>query len=290
MIEYFIKNKNISEVTKIKSLLNSLKERISTQDYNNAFDELEEALPLFDDLKRIALQKHDEQLANSQWVFKCYFHFFANLSSYISLLQEQKYADSWIKLQDCIDNATTVSRFCSQQSYDINYLTNLLYEYEKLYPYTHFLSSEYVYKKSECSICGKSTLDLDCSHLFGELYWGECAHEIISEIEIIQAIAVVENPKDKRCVLNLQNNISELERFKALNYIFPQTDCHLLDFRVKKEIMKKRNKEIPKLGRNEICFCGSEKKFKECCMKNLYYDHHHFQIIYTKKIELLYFN
>lgn len=27
-------------------------------------------------------------------------------------------------------------------------------------------------------------------------------------------------------------------------------------------------REQPKIGRNDPCFCGSEKKFKKCCGKN----------------------
>jgi uncharacterized protein YecA (UPF0149 family) len=33
------------------------------------------------------------------------------------------------------------------------------------------------------------------------------------------------------------------------------------------EILKPIVRETPKIGRNDLCTCGSEKKFKKCCGK-----------------------
>ena len=33
------------------------------------------------------------------------------------------------------------------------------------------------------------------------------------------------------------------------------------------ELLKPIVRETPKIGRNDICSCGSEKKFKKCCGK-----------------------
>ncbi|EPT0384562.1 SEC-C metal-binding domain-containing protein [Listeria monocytogenes] len=290
MIDYFLSKKNINEIQKVIISLNTLKKRITNQDYSNAFKEYKESQSLFKYIKQYAIQNKDEELANAQYIFKCYFLFFANLSSFFLLLQEKKYTKSWIKLQDCIDNSVFFLRFEAKQNYDLNNLSKTLYEYEKLYPYTYFFSSEFIYKRAECSICGKSILDLNCPHIVGELYWGDCAVQIISEIEKFQAIALVENPKDKRCILSISNDRrTEEEKFIALENIFLNFKNHLQTFNIKKTYIKKRDTRVPEIGKNQICFCGSSKKFKKCCMKKMYYNHCHFEITVSKAIQINYF-
>jgi SEC-C motif-containing protein len=47
------------------------------------------------------------------------------------------------------------------------------------------------------------------------------------------------------------------------NFVMEKNAWHYLDGDVSD------NAEIDKPKRNELCFCGSEKKFKQCCMKAL---------------------
>ena len=61
---------------------------------------------------------------------------------------------------------------------------------------------------------------------------------------------------------------------------------HLEMFSVDTEIVKKKNDTIQKIGRNELCSCGSGKKFKKCCEKKLYYNHENITINRIRTIKL----
>ena len=39
-----------------------------------------------------------------------------------------------------------------------------------------------------------------------------------------------------------------------------------------------KNKEFKKIGRNKLCFCGSGKKFKRCCISKEYIESTHIDI------------
>ena len=112
-----------------------------------------------------------------------------------------------------------VGKFTDEDNrYELTKLYDLLLEYEALYPYKVFCSSEYIIEEASCSICGKSVLGLDCPHIKGELYWGEPAVHNITKIKEFQAVALVSHPEDKRCIIQAADeNISEEEKFRKLD-------------------------------------------------------------------------
>lgn len=291
MFNYFLGKRTLPQVSETLSLLNTLKERISRQDYSKPFDEYHKAEKLFESIKAGAIDVGDEDLANAQYVAKVYFKIFSNLSAYLALIKDKEYEKSWLKLQDCIDCAVHFCRYVpNDQRLEADELIDLFHEYEKLYPYTLFFSTEYTIKANECSICGKSTFDLDCPHITGNLYWGECACVGIKEISEMPAIAIVSHPKDKRCVAHISDDETPEEiRFKSLDKLFPQFENPIQTMEIDSELQQRRNPDVKKQGRNELCLCGSGKKFKKCCIKNMYHDHLHFKISVKNEIQLIHF-
>lgn len=67
---------------------------------------------------------------------------------------------------------------------------------------------------------------------------------------------------------NIFNNCFEIDTYKlhtfSGDYQFAIEENRLVKDPYKKEIMKRG---LKKLGRNEICLCGSQKKYKKCCGK-----------------------
>ena len=75
-------------------------------------------------------------------------------------------------MQDCLDEAKIVGEFVDiKDRKEIPEIVAILLQYEKLYPYRVFASSEYIVSKSHCSICGKSMQSLSC-HIEKENYIG----------------------------------------------------------------------------------------------------------------------
>lgn len=231
-------------------------------------------------LKVTGVETHNESLANASFVMSKLFSMYYNYASYWCQLNEKKYKNSWYSLQDTIDNLLLVSRWSSNRChFNLDALDIHFKELEKLYPYKVFASSEMVITKTKCSICGKDGLDIDCTHIPGNLYWGEMASTIIEDFTF-KAIALVEHPLDKRCIMEIQDdNRTDQEKFKLLDYFISNISNPLMLFKLseQKRFYEKEVKE--KLGRNDRCYCGSGLKFKYCCGKEKYTEGVHFVIV-----------
>lgn len=290
MLNYFLEHRDNQDIDCVCLNLEKLKKRIDNGDYSEPRREYDECKKLFDIIKNIAIEEKNEKLANAQLIFKNYFLVFCNLASYFKLLQEQHYKLSWNALQDCLDDLKFVGKYLELDSRkEIPDIYDLLKCYEKLYPYTVFISSEYIISKSHCSICGKSMQSLSCPHIKGNLYWGEIAVEHIDEIQEFQAACLVSHPEDKRCIIELSDdNRTESEKFKKLEQFLALKLPFLQQFTITSRIETRQRNDIIKVGRNELCSCGSGKKFKKCCGNDLFYKHERNIIKPGKKVEFQY--
>lgn len=275
MLNYFCGYKLLPEVSIICSKLEILKHRIRTDNYEQSFGEYDECKDLFDAVQEQAIKDNNEQLANAQLIYRLYFKTFCHLSVYFKLLNEHKYKLSWDELQDCFDAIKRVGRYLEINARrELPDLYELLEDYERLYPYNTFGSSEYIIGKSHCSICGKYMQSLACPHIKGKLYYGRIATEIIDEIQELQAVCLVSHPEDKRCVIEVaDDNRSEIEKFSKLDQFLSLGLPHLQRFSINKVTEMRERKDIVKVGRNQSCSCGSGIKFKKCCGKDLFYRH-----------------
>lgn len=231
-------------------------------------------------LKAIAVESHNESLANVSFVMKRLFSMYYNYAYYWGQLNEKKYKNSWNSLQDTIDDLLLVSRWCSNRChFKLDTLNIHFKELEKLYPYKLFASSEMVITKTKCSICGKDGLDIDCTHIPGNLYWGEMASTIIKEFTF-KAVALVKHPLDKRCIMEIQDdNRTDEEKFKLLDYFISNVSNPLMLFKLNEQKRFYKKKVEKKLGRNDRCYCGSGLKYKYCCGKEEYVEGIHFVIV-----------
>jgi len=287
MLRYFTKRKDIPQVVEICAALNLLKKRISKTDFTDHRRELDSCSGLFPQIREIAVSEGCEQLANAQFLFREYFVLFSCLSQYFDLLSKKEFKLSWDKLQDCLDAIKHIRKFADDRL-EVDDLYGLLSQYESLYPYTLFGSSEYVISKSHCSICGKSMQSLSCPHIRGNLYWGEPAIEVIDEIATVRAISIVEHPEDKRCILWAADDTrTEEEKFKKLSLFLEMQMPFLQQFTMTSRIELRKKEGLPSVGRNQKCPCGSGKKFKQCCGKDVYYKHERNIISPGKTIALI---
>ncbi len=289
MIKYFLQNKDIEQISKVCDLLNKTKHKLLNDNWENPSEYFESSSNLFSEIKDIAIQRNDEKLANAQFIFKDYFKLFCNLLRYFDMLEKRQYKDSWGKLQDCLDAIKYIGHFTEvDDRLELNNLYDLLVQYEELYPYKIFASSEYVISKSHCSICGKSMQSLDCPHIKGELYWGEPAIECIDQIDYFQAVCIVSHPEDKRCVMELSDDTrSEKEKFLMLDQYLELKQPYLQKVTIK-EIKEQRIREdIEIVGRKQLCPCGSGKRFKHCCGKNMYYEHTRYVVTPLSVVDII---
>ena len=290
MLKNFESHCELEEVRIVCNKLCSLKKRIEKGNFNNPFKEYKDCNNIFDGIKTKAINMEDETLANAQMIYRHYFKFFSTFASYHLRLIENRYKNSWDILQDCLDEAKIVGEFVDiKDRKEIPEIVAILLQYEKLYPYRVFASSEYIVSKSHCSICGKSMQSLSCPHRKGKLYWGDFAIEMIDEIKELQAVCLVSHPEDKRCIIELQGDgdIPEKEKFKKLDEFVKLKINPLQNFEIETKIEQRRDTKIQKANRNDLCPCGSGKKFKRCCINRMYYKHERNIILPLCKVKLM---
>lgn len=288
MLNYFVEQNEIEQVKFICITLNDAKKQFQNGDYSAVTESFEKCKQYFCEIKEFAIKKGDELLANSQFVFKEYFLLFCELAKYFELLYSREYKLSWNKLQDCFDIIKYIGRFTDPDSrFELPELYDLLIEYERLYPYKLFCSSEYIIEEATCSICGKSVLGLDCPHIKGNLYWGEPAIHNILKIKEFQAVAIVEHPADKRCIIEVSDEtINEIEKYQKLSSFVDLNLPPLQMFSIDCKIETRMDNNYRGIPRNELCPCGSRKKFKKCCYSKLYYPHYRFIVTPMQVIQL----
>lgn len=222
-----------------------------------------------------------DEVLNELYILKRLVDIFTNYTEYWRCIVYGEFSESWVKLQNCIDYLKTVNKFVSRpDSIAVAFFENQLLELEKLYPYNVFFSIGVTVEMIECSICGKDIDSLDCQHYRGELYRGKMALGIVRNTVQCDHIAMVKHPADKRCVVTYENGGSQFNAVRYLSNLVNQKalsplSFHHLDFK-KIKIM---NPDAISQGRNDLCACSSEKKFKKCCSDKEFIEKDHMDII-----------
>ncbi len=206
----------------------------------------------------------DELYLNDLYVLRrlgIFLHAYAAVWEKIYLYQ---FAAAWMPLQDALDSLRLIKRF---SGIDVMSFEVQLTELEKLFPYNMFCSVGFIVRNFECSICGEDVDSDDCPHRMGRLYRGIMAHAVAKDITRIDHVALVTNPVDKRCGLfPYEDSAHQFNRVRLLANALVSGQCSPLDFShisISKRAVS--NPKWVKQGRNELCFCGSGKKFKKCC-------------------------
>jgi hypothetical protein len=201
----------------------------------------------------------------------------------------KNYSNSWNYLQTCFDLLRDINKFSlnNNKTEILNFFEKQLLILEKLYPYNIFFSTGMEVALYECSICKKNIDSFECEHDIGELYHGEIAIGVAKDIIDFNHIAIVETPMDKRCVVQYDDNGHQ---FKGLQYLNNQLETNLLTpitiYDIDETPKKMFNDKYINLERNEKCFCGSNKKFKKCCINKQYIEEKHIELIINHEFKL----
>ncbi|MCI8507703.1 MAG: SEC-C domain-containing protein [Lachnospiraceae bacterium] len=233
-------------------------------------------------LKEQAVKNQNEDQANYLW---CLQQVYKIQHSYLTAFEKMKVAkfeDAWILL-DRADIELSFLEVNYNKSFIgsvgtkfyLGFILNTIKQYQKLFPYKYFFSREAIVKEEKCSICGEIiSLRHGCNHRLGQLYMGEqCCHKV-TDIEFL-GFAIVTDPFDKYSMLHIPEqkyNYYPLEELmKVLQTPF---DIWCVDE------LNIVSPEYENISRNDLCPCGSGKKFKKCCMgtKQIYTKHYRINI------------
>jgi len=233
---------------------------------------------------RIAVSPSDpDDIPNDLYIFSRIVDFFRAYNGVWRDIHGGQFAASWTCLQDALDYLRAIKRFSNDSASAFDFFESQVPEIEKLYPYKVFASIGAIIGRCECSICGADMNGGDCPHLMGELYRGKIAHDIVTSIEGLDHTALVTDPADKRCVVQIEDND---ERFRVVRYLsglLTQGVLSPLHFR-RAESSKRRtvNPDYREQPRNALCRCGSGRKHKKCCLSKKYFEDH-VEIVYSHR-------
>lgn len=212
-----------------------------------------------------AIAKKNEKMANYFWCLRQVFRIQKDFVCAVNSLCAKRFEDAWLML-DKVDIAISSleGNFDIEQQndkYHIVFIKRIISEYQKLFPYQVFFSRESIIKKEECSICGKEiSLRNTCGHKVGKLYMGELCLRRIVDMEF-KGMCIVNDPFDKYTYLQIPGKEYNYGMLEAL-----MSELHnpYDDFCI--ETVKVKRDEYKSTQRNDKCPCGSDKKYKVCCM------------------------
>lgn len=258
-------DQNLHQFTKAQEVINALREFI----------------------KRFkATISQDDGLLNDIWVINCFIQLVDSYGRTWEKITTNQFVSSWDHLQDCFDLLRSIKKF---SKINIQYFEKQLLALEKLYPYNIFFSVGMLVEYFECSICGNHIDSPNCIHLSGNLYSGEMAKCIGKNIMLLDHIAMTLTPQDKRCVIKYTDTDEVFNVVSYLATLLTSNKFRISDF-TGSEFSKVQspNPEYKNYSRNKKCLCGSNKKFKNCCITKASIESDHIKILATHRpIELV---
>jgi len=278
---YFLKT-NSFEYPGGECLSIEILKSINSCNFNIAINQVDDLLLKLSELKSIS---STESVKNDIFISEQFIKLLLHVAKYWLAITNQKFSNSWLVLQDVLDYLRSIKKFHEKRNLVVNFIEKQFIALESSYPYQLFSSTGIVVDYYKCSVCGNDIDSFGCEHLKGELYNGEVAYGIANKILHFDHVALVENPLDKRCAISIEDSSEQFAvQMNMSEYI---TKAKLKPFSFKKiEIIsyKKNNPDYINLPRNALCFCGSNIKFKKCCISKNQVEHKHFEFIHGQLI------
>lgn len=255
------------------NLQNVVKYLQSVKDRNKLdIDGYEQAKAILSSEKKHALLKENQAEAKHIWCLEQILKIQHRFAEAFTDLKSGHYYEAWCKLERVEIKVNNLERHFNLDDDEFYILSIVTFteQFQSLFPYKFFVSPGFIYRKKTCSVCNETiSVRNPCEHVKGEIYNGEMCHHIIEEFEPLE-ISIVPNPVQKYSVLWLTNsdgNQTDHYDYSNVAYVaaglrkpFDGWELHHTHVREKHELYKD-------IGRNDKCPCGSDKKYKRCCLK-----------------------
>lgn len=262
--------------TAIQAQVGDCLHAVDALDFDRGRAAAEEAQAMIKD-KQSDPPVEDEDTLNDQSILGFLARFLSEYATFWERVTKRDYEPSWMALQDCLDSIRLMKRV---SQVNLARFETQLEGLESVYPYKIFASIGCIAGRVECSICGHDIDSFECVHRRGELYRGKMACGIVREIKQMDHVALTENPEDKRCVMKVEGTAYQ---FSAIDWLadhltagkFKVSDFHHVEMTTR----RKRNDKVVGQERNDLCQCGSGKKFKRCCSAKEFIAYPHAEFI-----------
>jgi hypothetical protein len=234
-------------------------------------------------VKKEAVEKGDEDLANNCWreiqaieLNVRYIEAFANLKAH-------KYRDAWNDLEHCEISRRFIEKNSSGEFFAnsrARFIKDKVSQWQSLYPYCVFVSPGFVVSYYTCSICGHKIRPRSrCDHIKGKIYNGELCVHVANDMQV-RELSIVRNPVQKYSVIHNDETLD----FSLINYVSDLLDNAFEDWEVN---WTRRSFPIEKFSNVDPraqCPCQSGKPFEDCCINKNEVEIPHVDFIFSKNI------
>lgn len=230
--------------------------------------------------KSSALDNHDDILAKRIWCLEAIFETQNFYVDTFKLIEEKKYYDAWCLLERAEISLSSARKHVkeNQNEYQLEFMNDHISRLQSLFPYKIFMSPEFV-GTSNCSVCDAAiTPRSRCAHIAGEIYRGEMCVRIFKQATFL-GMALVENPVQKYSVPFADGK--DTYNYSLVEYFVEKILDPFTTWTVEETVKIHPHSQIKKHGRNALCPCGSEKKYKRCCLLSNGVPMPHFQFDFS---------
>lgn len=237
-------------------------------------------------LLKLDYVKKDNQIqAKRIWILQTITDIHKDFREAFSLLKSKEYYEGWRKLEQIEITISALKKHFTwdKKQFHLWQIERSVKNLHVIFPYHLFASTELLKKKKKCSVCDSEiSIRKPCGHVVGEIYKGEMCYRIVTEVEVM-GISLVENPGNKYSVMFLKDEKTDKQidqySYDAIDYLFEHIDSPYEDWDLEVRQMKIKKEDYGKVGRNDKCTCGSQKKFKDCCLLKVGTTYPHYAFI-----------
>lgn len=214
-------------------------------------------------IKRKAVHESDQLIAKVAWCFETIGKIQDKYVESFAHFRNDEFYEGWCILEKCEILIGFLDKHFHENNneFGIEHIRIYIKKFQSIFPYKMFWSPSFILKH-RCSVCKQLITPRNhCEHEIGEIYDGEMCHTITEIIELLE-VSVVENPVQKYSVIQVVD--SEYD-YSAVKYIVKKISSPWDTWNCDKS--KKNVPKYKNVGRNELCPCGSEMKYKKCCLR-----------------------
>lgn len=228
---------------------------------------------LLADAKAMELAQSDEDRAKTVWCYEQALSIQQHFIRAFLLMRSGEFYEGWCALERAEVEHGFLLRHITWLPTEthVAFIAAAVARFQSLYPYEWFMSPEIREKSKSCSICGaKVRIRNPCGHRVGEVYGGQMCVRIVNEVEFLGS-AMVKSPVQKYSVPFLVDAETGESRdhydYSVVEFAIRHLQSPFDPWSVEDTLKLHPHKVFKHIGRNAKCPCGSDRRYKGCCLK-----------------------
>lgn len=217
-------------------------------------------------IKNAAVAVDDQLSAKAAWCLETIAKIQESFIRSFGYLTSDDFKESWELLDRCQNEIHFLDKHFEERAneFGIEHVRKHAKQIQDLFPYERGWSPAIVRKIIRCSTCGsRLTLRNKCNHITGEIYNGEMCCNLIEQAKILH-VSLVDKPRHKYAVVFPEGN--DDPRLSHLREIASRLDTPWRCWDYTEEASRTYPRKDSHVGRNDPCPCGSDRKYKHCCL------------------------